>query len=101
MLHNKKFETLLCSRRDIAQISHGLFTRLQYQNTREDKKQKAYLKGKITKPLEFLLRAKSNGELWSENERLNNSCCYFFLSGFSFTTIRESQDCRGRGKAFL
>ena len=25
----------------------------------------------------------------------------FFLSGFSFTTIRESQDCRGRGRAFL
>ena len=26
---------------------------------------------------------------------------FFFLSGFSFTTIHESQDCRGRGRAFL
>ena len=25
----------------------------------------------------------------------------FFLSGFSFTTIHKSQDCRGRGRAFL
>ena len=25
----------------------------------------------------------------------------FFLSGFSFTNIHESQDCRGRGRAFL
>ena len=24
----------------------------------------------------------------------------FFLSGFSFTNIHESQDCRGRGRAF-
>ena len=26
---------------------------------------------------------------------------YFFLSGFSFTNIYESQDFRGRGRAFL
>ena len=26
---------------------------------------------------------------------------FFFLSGFSFTNIHESQDCRGRGSAFL
>ena len=26
---------------------------------------------------------------------------FFFLSRFSFTNIHESQDCRGRGKAFL
>ena len=26
---------------------------------------------------------------------------FFFLSGFSFTTIHKSQDCRGRGRAFL
>ena len=26
---------------------------------------------------------------------------FFFLSGFSFTTIHEPQDCRGRGRAFL
>ena len=26
---------------------------------------------------------------------------HFFLSGFSFTNIHESQDCRPRGKAFL
>ena len=26
---------------------------------------------------------------------------FFFRSGFLFTTIRESQDCRGRGRAFL
>ena len=25
----------------------------------------------------------------------------FFLSGFSFTNIHESQGCRGRGRAFL
>ena len=25
----------------------------------------------------------------------------FFLSGFSFTNIHESQDSRGRGRAFL
>ena len=25
----------------------------------------------------------------------------FFLSGFSFTTIHKSQDCRGRRRAFL
>ena len=25
----------------------------------------------------------------------------FFLSGFSFTNIHESQDCRGKGRAFL
>ena len=25
----------------------------------------------------------------------------FFLSGFSFTNIHKSQDCRGRGRAFL
>ena len=28
---------------------------------------------------------------------LNFFIFIFFLSGFSFTTIRESQDCRGRG----
>ena len=26
---------------------------------------------------------------------------FFFVSGFSFTTIDQSQDCRGRGRAFL
>ena len=26
---------------------------------------------------------------------------FFFLSGFSFMNIHESQDCRGRGRAFL
>ena len=26
---------------------------------------------------------------------------FLFLSGFSFTNIHESQDCRGRGRAFL
>ena len=26
---------------------------------------------------------------------------FFFLSGFSFTNIQESQDCRGRGRALL
>ena len=26
---------------------------------------------------------------------------FFFLSGFSFTNIHGSQDCRGRGRAFL
>ena len=26
---------------------------------------------------------------------------FFFLSGFSFTNIHESQDCRGKGRAFL
>ena len=26
---------------------------------------------------------------------------FFFLSGSSITTIHESQDCRGRGRAFL
>ena len=26
---------------------------------------------------------------------------FFFLSGFSFTNIHKSQDCRGRGRAFL
>ena len=26
---------------------------------------------------------------------------FFFLSGFSFTTIHESQDCRGRGRVFF
>ena len=26
---------------------------------------------------------------------------FLFLSGFSFTTIHESRDCRGRGRAFL
>ena len=26
---------------------------------------------------------------------------FFFLSGFSLTTIHESQVCRGRGRAFL
>ena len=25
---------------------------------------------------------------------------FFFLPGFSFTNIHESQDCRGRGRAF-
>ena len=25
----------------------------------------------------------------------------FFISGFPFTNIHESQDCRGRGRAFL
>ena len=28
------------------------------------------------------------------------SCNLFFLSGFSFTNIHESQDCRGRERAF-
>ena len=26
---------------------------------------------------------------------------FFFLSGFSFTTIHEPQDCKGRGRVFL
>ena len=32
---------------------------------------------------------------------LCNVLLFFFLLGFSFTTIHESQDCRGRGRAFL
>ena len=32
---------------------------------------------------------------------INNQLDTFFLSAFSFTTIHESQDCRGRGRAFL
>ena len=36
---------------------------------------------------------------------MNNRNCWniyilFFLSGFSFTNIHLSQDCRGRGRAF-
>ena len=39
----------------------------------------------------------------------SHSCCsdflqliyFFFYLGFSFTTIHESQDCRGRGTAYL
>ena len=29
------------------------------------------------------------------------SSIFFFLSGFSFTNIHKSQDCRGRGRVFL
>ena len=32
---------------------------------------------------------------------LHFSDFFFFLSGFSFTTIHESQDYKGRGRAFL
>ena len=34
---------------------------------------------------------------------IHSFCCirYFFLSGFSFTNIHESQGCRGRGREFL
>ena len=31
----------------------------------------------------------------------NQKPIFFFLSGFSFTNIHESQDCRERGRAFL
>ena len=27
--------------------------------------------------------------------------CFYFLSGFFFTNIHESQDCRERGRAIL
>ena len=33
-----------------------------------------------------------------DNKKLND---FFFLCGFSFTNIHESQDCRGRGRVFL
>ena len=32
---------------------------------------------------------------------LIHNCLLFFLSGFFFTDIHESQDCRGRGRTFL
>ena len=31
----------------------------------------------------------------------DSSSGFFFLSGFSSTTIHESQDCKGKGRAFL
>ena len=34
-------------------------------------------------------------------QALNHGLTLFFLSGFSFTTIHNSQDCKGRGRAFL
>ena len=38
----------------------------------------------------------------SERRQWRRSGTYFFfLCGFSFTTIHESQDCRGRRRAFL
>ena len=42
-------------------------------------------------------------KVWSDRAFLNKPYhfkFYFFLSGFSFTTIHESQDCRGRGHFF-
>ena len=44
--------------------------------------------------LDFLLALK-----WFALSDAQNS--FFFLSKFSFTTIHESQDCRGRGRTFL
>ena len=35
------------------------------------------------------------------NQSMEISFFFFFLSEFSFTAIYESQDCRGRGRAFL
>ena len=36
-----------------------------------------------------------------QNKILRGNYYFFFLSGFSFTTIHESQNCKGRGRAFL
>ena len=35
------------------------------------------------------------------HDLLTTAYSFFFLSGFSFTNIHESQDRRGRGRAFL
>ena len=42
--------------------------------------------------------------LSNDNNEMNIAIFFFFsffLSGFCFTTIHESQDCRGKGRAFL
>ena len=41
-------------------------------------------------------KAKKYYERFSKNEVIR----FFFLSGFCFTSIHESQDCKGRGRAF-
>ena len=37
----------------------------------------------------------------TQSTRLSAHQIFFFLSGFSLTTIHESQDSKGRGRAFL
>ena len=53
----------------------------------------------LTTKLRAYLYCSCSSEKWSI------SFCYvhifFFLSGVSFTNIREPQECRGRGRAFL
>ena len=58
---------------------------------------------------QFLVLAGFFGELlksncvWQTNfdNSVNNKLNFFFLSGFSFTTIHESHDRKGREREFL
>ena len=51
-------------------------------------------KKKNSEVLEFLILP------YTQNRKLGNlgKCSFFFLSGFSFTTIHESQECKGKGE---
>ena len=44
---------------------------------------------------------KKKGKGKNISAKNNSTATFFLLSGFSFTTIHESQDSRGRGRAFL
>ena len=58
-------------------------------------------------PLTQILRKVKSGYTLKNGEKLNHLVfmddlmIFFFLFGFSFTNIYESQDCRGRGRSFL
>ena len=60
------------------------------------------LKEQLTVILEKLKAVNNKFISLNENAEENKSATeiFFFLSGFSFTNIRESQYCRGRGRTF-
>ena len=64
-----------------------------------------YLQNMFTIPLKktifFVIAGKSYlGPMHKIWLRIEITRIFFFLSGFCFTNIHESQDCKGRGKAF-
>ena len=60
---------------------------------------KEYVKKKVMYIKNY--KVTSNRNISKETKKQNEEKNFFFLSGFSFTTVHKSQDCRGRGRAFL
>ena len=59
-----------------------------------------FLKSTVLNAQKHLQRSNSFTVNVLISQFLNSSCSFYFLSGFSFTKIYDSQDSRGRGEVF-